>query len=642
MCGIAGILAVRGTYGHRLAGTATTMADRLMHRGPDASGCWTDDQHVALAHRRLSIIDISEAGSQPMESADGRWVLTYNGELYNTAQLRSQLGEARRLRGHSDTEVLVETIARFGVDHALRSSIGMFAFAAWDRRDKQLVLARDRFGEKPLYLMKSEGDVYFASELSALEAVMRTRHEFDRRAVLALLERGAIPAPLTIYQDVEQLLPGHVVRMGLDGVPSCSRYWDPVELVANRQLSPSRGEDAVDELEDLLTSTVRSRMVSDVPLGAFLSGGIDSATIVALMSEAGGTVRTFTVGFEDEELNEADIARRIAEHFGTEHRQLIATGADALSVVPKLASLYDQPFADSSQIPTYLVSEFTQQHVTVALSGDAGDELFGGYSRYQYLERLQRLHDLPRPIRRTAATALGVVPERLWDDLNRSTLSKHLPAALRRRTAGKVTKLRHMLAADSLVELYDELVKSNHEVSRLLKGRPRKYEVVLPNVPGLGATEVGMLADTVGYLPNDILTKVDRAAMSVSLETRVPFLDPAVFGFAWSLHPSERSRDGRGKHVLREVLARRLPSEVVDLPKRGFGVPLDAWLRGPLRQWADELLDPGLVEEFGILDGAHVQRRWKSHLQHHSDRGHELWPILMLQAWTCSRKGRAR
>ncbi len=569
-----------------------------------------------------------------MESKDSRWVLTYNGEIYNTSTLRNRLGSmADQLRGRSDTEVLVETIAKDGVEATLALSVGMFAFAAWDRKRKELWLARDRFGEKPLYYTLSPTGFVFGSELPALEAALASKPEIDRLALAELLHHQYIAAPRSIYKDVYQVPAGSwlVVRNGVPTTPQC--YWNPVDEATRVEQRDQSIEESVDQLQELLERTVRSRLVSDVPLGAFLSGGVDSSTIVSLMQQVSGETKTFTVGFEGADRDESVVARQIAESLGTTHSEQIASGADALAVVPRLARVYGEPFADASQIPTLLVCEHAREHVTVALSGDAGDELFGGYERYRYFEKLVRLRNAPAIVRDAGARSLDAVPASAVDGLVRSRFGGMLPSAIRKRPAARAQMLSRILRASSDTEAYQVLRAVNDDPWQLICGEPHRASALDDRLSNLGATRLGMMNDTLDYLPNDILTKVDRAAMAVSLETRVPFLDPEIFRFAWSLPTDHLVQDGVGKQVLRRLLGRYVPEEITSLPKRGFGVPLDDWLRGPLSTWAGELLDPALLAEDGILEPAVVHRLWTRHLEVKENLGPQLWPLVMFQSW---------
>ena len=612
------------------------MADCIVHRGPDDHGVWTSaDGSVAFGHRRLSIVDLSPAGHQPMTSHNGAWTITYNGELYNAAEIKAQLGlSVSDLRGHSDTEVLVEAISRWGVEAAVGRVVGMFAFAAYDHQNGDLWLARDRFGEKPLYYQATTDHVVFASELSALMALPGPRPEIDRGALTLLLRHGFIPAPHSIFEGVRKLPAGHILRVATDGHvsdPVC--YWNPIDeaLGAPKKNAPER--EMIDEFEELFTRTVASRTVADVPLGAFLSGGIDSSLVVALMSRTSSRApRTFTIGFEEAAYDESPFAKSIAQHLGTDHTELIVSEADALAIVPRLGSIYSEPFADSSQIPTRLVSELARQSVTVALSGDGGDEFFGGYDRYRVFSSIQhKLRFVPRPVSTACARLLSLPSAESWDRLCQSRARYLLPKMARGRTSSKASRLADFLRSRD--HAYRVLMSVN-EVPELLQ----LNSIDLSSYHQLGRTRFtpensAMVLDTLTYLPEDLLTKVDRASMSVSLEVRVPLLDPEVFRFAWGLPDNARIRDGQGKWIMRQVLARHVPTQLFERPKMGFGVPLGRWLSGPLQPWANELLDPSVLRSQGHLRPEAVTALWNEHSSGRSDRSAQLWPILMFQRW---------
>lgn len=619
---------------------ARGMADTLEHRGPDSSGHWVDaEAGVALGHRRLAIIDLTESGHQPMTSSSGRWVVTYNGEIYNFDTLRGILeAEGITFRGASDTEVLLEAIDRWGVSEAITRCRGMFALAVWDRAARELHLSRDRVGEKPLFYGWAGDTLLFGSELKALRAHPDFDPSIDRDSVALYLRYGYIPGPYSVYEGVRKVPAGCIVTVREDGNQSEAKYWDFRSIVTSRH-EMATPEESVDELEARLRTSVRRQMVSDVPLGAFLSGGIDSSTIVALMQEQSvAPIKTFSVGFEEFGFDEAAYARKVAGHLGTDHTELYVTAQDALAVVPSLSSMYDEPFGDSSQIPTSLVSGLARRSVTVALSGDGGDELFGGYSRYERLDRTWRaVHKVsPRP-RRALAAALSAVPAAVWAG-GRAAVSRLVGE---RRAAGlpsprAAQTLAEVLKADTPFSSYEMLVSHWR----------RPEEVVLDGVeklvpytdveswPAFGdIVSWAMYVDALQYLPDDILVKVDRASMAESLEVRVPMLDPEVIEWAWSMPPDVRRLDGRAKWPLRQVLYRHVPAELVDRPKMGFGVPIHSWLRGPLRSWAEDLLDPVLVDAQGILDSAQVQRVWREHLSGFRSHEYLLWDVLMLQSW---------
>ena len=597
------------------------MADCIVHRGPDDHGVWTSsDGSVAFGHRRLSIVDLSPAGHQPMTSRDGAWTITYNGELYNTAEIQSQLGlTSAELRGHSDTEVLVEAISRWGVEATVRRVVGMFAFATYDHQSGDVWLARDRFGEKPLYYQVGNDCFAFSSELSSIMALPSARPDIDRGALSLLLRHGFIPAPHSIFDGVRKLPAGHVLRVSSDGhvsQPVC--YWNPVDEALSAPKRAASEHESIDELEELLTRTVASRTVSDVPLGAFLSGGIDSSLVVALMSRVSSQPpRTFTIGFEDTAYDESPFAKSIAQHLGTDHTELIVSEADALAIVPRLGSIYSEPFADSSQIPTRLVSELARQSVTVALSGDGGDEFFGGYDRYRYWPRIDQLQRaVPWPIRRFVTRGSDQLISRVMSE----------------KQSNRARKLLRTVSA-SRRDGYRTLMSDNEYSSRfVLSGREfPSFDQSLPS--SVSRPQRAMLLDTLTYLPDDLLTKVDRASMSVTLEVRVPLLDPEVFRFAWGLPDDARIRDGQGKWILRQILARHVPTDLIERPKMGFGVPLGRWLSGPLQPWANDLLDPTTLRAQGYLQCEAVSALWLEHTSGRTDRSAQLWPILMFQGW---------
>jgi asparagine synthase (glutamine-hydrolysing) len=640
MCGFTGILDFRRqTSSDALAVQVTRMRDTLVHRGPDDAGTWVDaSAGIALGHRRLSIIDLSPLGHQPMDSASGRYVVAYNGEIYNFRELRKELEAGGAIfRGHSDTEVLLAGVERWGVALALTRFNGMFALALWDRQERTLILARDRFGEKPLYYGRVGHFLVFGSELKALRAHPGFDKTVDRTSLAQLLQFSCVPNPRTIYEDIYKLRPGTSlhIRTPADVERAPTPYWSAADVATRGSAERFQGSesDAAEALDALLRRAIDMRMVADVPLGAFLSGGIDSSTIVALMqAQSARRVRTFTIGFAEESYNEAVAAKKVAEHLGTDHTELCVTPEQARDVIPSLPRLYDEPFADSSQIPTHLVSVLARKHVTVALSGDAGDELFGGYNRYAWTQNLWRgMRRVPRGARGLAARALTSVSTATWDSLFART-APLLPRFARVRLPGdKLHKLAGLLPASSATELYVALLSTWKDSSHVTLGA---------NSPRLGAraslaslTEQMMLFDTEHYLTDDILTKVDRAAMGVSLETRVPLLDPEVFAFAWSLPVPYKVRGARGKLVLRAVLEKYVPRSLFDRPKMGFGVPIDGWLRGPLRDWTEELLSESRLAREGYFDPAPIVAKWREHLSGRRNWQHHLWPVLMFQAW---------
>lgn len=646
MCGIAGLLDPGRHLGSDALGVrAGAMADTLTHRGPDDHGCWVDpDGHVALAHRRLAIVDLSEHGHQPMVSADARWTLVYNGEVYNHEELRRRLAaEGTRFGGTSDTEVLLAAVQSWGVVRALEAAEGMFALALWDRRDRALHLVRDRFGEKPLYYGWVGQTLAFGSELKALRALPDFAPELDRQAVALYLRHNCIPGTHSAYRGIAKLAPGTMVTIGLDDrpgtLPAPVPYWSARDAVLAALDDPVTGtpEELTDRLEEVLVRSVGARMVADVPVGAFLSGGIDSSVVVALMQQVSARpVRTFTIGFDDKAFDESSDARAVAAHLGTDHTELVVGDTDAADVIPELPGIFDEPFADTSQIPVLLVSRLARSQVTVSLSGDGGDELFAGYNRHAYLERLwSQAARLPDGMRRALGAGLVRLPPAAVDGAARVT--ELLPAAYRVRTPStKVAKLGKVLASSGPEDAYLGLVSHWADPDSMVLGagtgaslaaRPADW----PQLPTV--TEQMLWLDLVGYLPDDILTKVDRAAMAASLETRVPFLDRSVFDLAWRLPMDLKLRDGVTKWILRQVLYRHVPRALVDRPKMGFGLPIGPWLRGPLRPWAEELLSERRLAAQGLLDPVPIRRAWDLHQSGRRDLAHELWDVIALQAW---------
>ena len=646
MCGFAGFLGGAAMFGGgRASSVASAMAGCIRHRGPDHGGLWLDPEAgVALAHRRLAIVDLSPAGEQPMHSASGRYVTIYNGEIYNHLELRRQLeaeGHGGRWRGHSDTETLLAAVEAWGIRGALERSIGMFALALWDRRERQLILARDRLGEKPLYYGWQGESFLFGSELKAFRHHPAFAGEIDRDALTLLMRHNYIPAPHSIYRGIAKLMPGCLatLRAGRREL-EIEAYWSAVEAAEQGVRNPVQAgpEEAVESLERLLMDAVGQQMIADVPLGAFLSGGVDSSTIVALMqAQSSRPVKTFSIGFHEEEYNEAAHAKAVAEHLGTDHTELYVTPREAMQVVPLLPEMYDEPFADSSQIPTYLVSKLARRSVTVSLSGDAGDELFGGYNRYAMTAAVwRRLSMIPRPVRGVLAGALTSVSPGAWNRFA-GAVEPVLPSALRVRLPGdKIHKGAGVLKSSSVAELYHGLVSSWRDPEALVVGGREPATPLTgaaPELSGLSEVERMMALDMITYLPDDILAKVDRAAMSVSLETRVPLLDHRVVEYAWRLPEAYKIRGGQTKWALRQVLYRHVPKSLIERPKMGFGVPVGDWLRGPMRDWAEALLDAGRLEQEGYFRPAPIRRMWQAHLQGSVNEQYRLWIVLMFQAW---------
>lgn len=633
MCGIAGLIDRPGAPdGSAIARRARAMADVLAHRGPDGADVWCDaDAGIALSHRRLAIVDLTPTGAQPMASSDGRWVITYNGEIYNaeTIAADSQMAGLIR-RGTSDTEIIVESIARRGLERTLADLNGMFAIALWDRETRALHLVRDRMGIKPLFYSRANGQFYFASELKGFVAA-GLAVDLDEASVASFLRFGYVPAPHSIYRNVAKVEPGEVVSFTASGDLKRRRYWDLETTARNGLEHPFTGSDghAEEILHGLLADAVSINMISDVPLGAFLSGGIDSSTVTALMVAAKrGPVRTFSIGFPDFGYDESPYARAVANHLGTKHQELVVTASEALAAVPQLADMYDEPFADSSQIPTHVISRMTRAHVTVALSGDGGDEVFAGYNRYTMAaDWLPWMEALPVSLRRIASAGLRSIPS---SAVNR--LGRLLPQSMRVSQPGdKLNKLAEIIPLDGEAA-YLHLVSQCHDPEMLTGGRREKPL----GVRGLGRSgallEQMQFWDMATYLPDDILQKVDRASMAVSLEVRPPLLDHRLVEFAWTLPRNLRVRNGETKWLLRRVLDRYVPRHLVSRPKAGFAIPLAAWLRGPLRSWAEDLLDGGQFAG-GILDAAAVRKLWLEHVSGGRNRAYALWTILMFESW---------
>ena len=650
MCGIAGLLDGSKTLGGgALEDFAARMAGTLHHRGPDDGGVWSvAADGLGFGFRRLAIIDLTPAGHQPMIAEDGKSAIVFNGEIYNAEEIRRELDSlgatpAGGWRGHSDTEVLLQACLRFGVDKTLERLVGMFAFAFWHAGGKRLTLACDRLGIKPLYWARAGGQFLFASELKSLRAHPGFSAEIDRTALAGYLRQAYVPGPRSIYRDARKLPPGHTLTidagtLAAGGEPTIAAYWDLRAIAARGQRAAAGRaiDDAatIEETDKLLRHAVKLRMIADVPLGAFLSGGIDSSTVVALMqAQSDRPVKTFTIGFHEEDYNEAAHAKLVAGHLGTEHTELYISPDHALQLIPRLPDLFDEPFADPSQIPTYLVSEMTRKHVTVALSGDGGDELFAGYSRYGWAGRLKRWTDnVPLPLRRLTAAGLRATPTEFWDNL-----SSLIPERQRPRQFGhKVQKLANLLAERTADGVSRRLVGFWHDPSELLEREEPPYgplwdASVAEDLPDFTARM--QYLDSVTYLPDDILTKVDRASMAVSLEARVPLLDHRVVAHAWSLPADFKLRQGKAKWLLRQVLYRYVPAALVERPKMGFAVPINSWLRGPLRDWAESLLDESRLRREGILDPAPIRRKWQEHLSGKRDWQYDLWVVLMFQAW---------
>lgn len=637
MCGIAGIFGARA--GLDLDGAARRMASALVHRGPDDSGIWIDPSHgLALAHRRLAIVDLSPQGHQPMLSVSGRYVVVYNGEIYNFEQMRSELAAAGRApawRGHSDTEVLLAAVEAWGLEGALTRAVGMFAIALWDRETRTLSLARDRIGEKPLYYGRTEQGFAFGSELKALRALTDSAPAIDPQALSEFMQFGYISSPRSIYHGLAKLPAGHVVRVGPgDALGAPQPFW---QLDSREQsglaarLASEGDEQLIALLHDRLKVSVGLQMSADVPLGAFLSGGVDSSTVVALMqAQSERRVKTYTIGFQEKAFDEAPYARAVAAHLGTDHTELYVNADDAAAIIPDLPHIYDEPFADSSQIPTTLVSRLTRQHVTVSLSGDGGDELFAGYPRYGITAALwRRIDSMPMALRTAAAAALRGPSAQSWD-----RVFAMLPEARRQNVNGRrVHRLAQLLTARSLAEMYIRLMSQWQPEEQLVIGTQATL-----STEGVWSTQGSLIEqmrrwDVRKYLPEDLLVKVDRAAMSASLESRAPLLDHRVVELAFAMPSRMLVREGQGKWILRQVLDRYVPRALIERPKTGFSVPLAAWLRGPLASWASDLLDPARLRRDGLLDAGKITTMWEEHRSGRFDRSPHLWNVLMFQAW---------
>ena len=648
MCSISGFLETpekRPPEDYELI--ARQMADRLSHRGPDDSGIWCDPATgIALGHRRLAILDLSREGHQPMHSGCGRYVIIFNGEIYNFQSLRNELErKGHRFRGNSDTEVMLAAFSEWGISEALSRLNGMFALAIWDRQKHALELVRDRLGQKPLYYGWVKGTFLFASELKAFYSFPGFTPTINREALTLLFRRGCIAAPYSIFKDVYKLKPGCRLRLDERTIAQGHQdigqepYWSAAQVLELGATSPFTGnkDDAVDTLERLLRNAVKICMVSDVPLGAFLSGGIDSSTIVALMqAQSNQPVRTFSIGFWEKQYDEAQHAAQVAAYLGAEHTELYVTEQDALNVIPKLPHIYDEPFADSSQIPTYLVSELARQHVTVTLSGDGGDELFCGYPKYHHFDRVRHFAHLPEPILHASIGVIRHLPfpnaERwpIMDGQFGNWFTNH-------GSREKIKKLANFLeTARSPKDMYIHIGSIWKTPAELVLG-PAEPPTFLttpaewPHLKQLVRRVMGV--DTVTYLPDDILVKVDRAAMAVSLETRIPLLDHRVVEFAARLPLKMNYQNGTGKRLLREVLYRYVPRALVERPKMGFKVPVDTWLRGKLRPWAEDLLEPARLLREGFLDPDLIRQKWQEHIKEGKNWGGYLWPVLIFQAW---------
>jgi asparagine synthase (glutamine-hydrolysing) len=643
MCGFCGFLSIKPVISlEKTNAILRCMGDAISHRGPDGDGYWADPvAGIGLAHRRLAILDLSPGGAQPMASARGRYVLAFNGEIYNHLRLRAVLERegvlAEAWRGHSDTETLLAGFDAWGIEGTLQRAVGMFAIAVWDRHEKTLFLGRDRLGEKPLYYgwqgQGSGAAFIFGSDLAALRRFPAFDAQISRNALALYMRHGYVGGEHTIYNGIYKLPPGYGLTVSTASPHPEVRSWWSGAVVAERGVTrPFEGSpsQAVDTLEVLLRDAVAQQMVADVPLGAFLSGGVDSSTLVALMQvQSSRPVRTFSIGFNEKGYNEALYAKAVAKHLGTDHTELYVTPEQALEVIPKLPNLYTEPFGDSSQIPTFLVSELARKHVTVALSGDAGDELFCGYTRYQMTALLWgKISRVPHPWRQVIANLITAIPPSIWDKLGGL-----LPLP---QVGERLHKGATLLNSRSIADLYRGMVSSWVDPSSVVLDASEPPTVLTSAHSALlclGDVERMMAMDMLSYLPDDVLVKVDRAAMGVGLETRAPFLDHRVVEFAWSLPLNYKLRNGATKWPLRQVLYRHVPRELIERPKMGFGMPIDRWLRGPLRDWAETLLAEPRIRGEGFFDPAPIRQKWIEHLSGQRNWQHLLWNVLMFQAW---------
>jgi len=650
MCGLVGFLYNQDKRDSEISDQLLAMTKSISHRGPDDDGFWINEKSkVALGHRRLSVLDLSSAGHQPMHSKSGRYVIAFNGEIYNHLSLREMLDSisdnAINWIGHSDTETLLSCFEIWGIEATLKKISGMFSIALYDNEHESLYLIRDRMGEKPLYYGWS-GDVFlFSSELKPLKKVHGFSGEIDRNVLALFLKYDYVPSPYSIYKGIKKLSQGSFIKISRvnnnwssESIQGPNYYWSMSDI-AKSGLGAKRfkgsDKDAIQKLDDLLSKSVKQQMISDVPLGAFLSGGIDSSLVASLMQkQSSKKIKTFTIGFKEKQYNEAEYAKKVALHLGTDHTELYITPKQAIDAISRLPKIYDEPFADSSQIPTFLVSEMTKQHVTVSLSGDGGDELFGGYNRYFMANKVWiKIEKIPLTIRKLLSKGITSLSPNIWDFLL-NMIFIFLPSSFKMSHPGdKIYKLSKILTSKNIYDVYDGLVSHWSNSFEVVIGSKKRTGKPNEDIEFFHPEDEMMFLDSITYLPDDILVKLDRAAMSVSLETRTPFLDKNVVEFAWQLPFNMKINNSQGKWILRKVLDRYIPNELVDRPKMGFGVPIDSWLRGPLREWAEDLLSEKRLKDDGYLHVEAIREKWDEHLSGHRNWQYHLWSVLMFQMW---------
>lgn len=642
MCGIAGFVDLEGFNSNYAKEVGNAMGKAIQHRGPDNSGLWVDrDNGVTLAHQRLAIIDLSTSALQPMHSSSGRYVICFNGEIYNHKDLRSELdlsGKSPLWRSYSDTETILACIDAYGLRETLVKLVGMFSIALWDKSAKEIILARDRTGEKPLYYGINKRLLLFGSELKALRAHPKFKPKIDRDALCLYLRHNYIPQPYSIYEGIKKLPPGHFIKLKENAVPE--QYWSLKQNITSAKLNPFEGseKEALNVLDKLLISTVKGQMQADVPLGAFLSGGVDSSLILALMQEQNShPIESFTIGFDDKEFNEAPYGQEVAKYLGTKHNELYVSSKTAREVIPNLPKIYDEPFSDSSQIPTFLVSEMAQKKVKVCLSGDGGDEVFGGYNRYTWGNNFLSMQvNIPKPFRTFVASLITSLPPSIWNKLLAPALYL-TPKKYRYTNIGdKLHKIATIFNCSSFEEVYRLLISHwNFPENVVIGGKePKTILTSTGEMPNKISNEERMMFyDMMMYLPDDILVKVDRAAMAVSLETRAPFLDHRVIDLASQLPLDMKIRNGTNKWCLKQLLYKRVPKHLIERPKMGFGVPIGDWLRGPLRDWAEFLLAEKRIVQSGYFHNSEIQKKWREHLTGDRNWHYYLWDILMFESW---------